>query len=107
MRKAQSAAALAVMLATASGSVALADTPQQCTAQWDAMQKARQAAPLSYQVFMAGCLAGRAPVSLPTVDAPDGAPAGATARCRDGSYTTTTVSLGACAHHRGVLAILR
>ena len=100
------------MLATLAGSfsaggVASANTPQQCTARWDDMLKTHRVGPLTYQVFMAGCLAGRAPQSLPVVDAPDGAPADATARCRDGSYTTTALRLGACEHHKGVLEVIR
>jgi hypothetical protein len=39
---------------------------------------------------------------LPTVAAPAGAPAGATAMCKDGTYSTSKVHTGACSHHGGV-----
>ena len=86
---------------------ARAASPQQCTARWDGMLKQRQASTRGYQAFMAGCLAGSAPAVLPTIDTPQTAPEGATARCRDGAYTTSTVRLAACEHHRGVAAVLR
>jgi Protein of unknown function (DUF3761) len=40
--------------------------------------------------------------ATPTVAAPAGAPAGATAQCKDGTYSTSKVHTGACSHHGGV-----
>lgn len=40
--------------------------------------------------------------AIPTVRAPAGAPAGATAQCKDGTYSTSKVHTGACSHHGGV-----
>lgn len=39
---------------------------------------------------------------IPTARAPAGAPAGATAMCKDGTYSTSKVHTGACSHHGGV-----
>lgn len=40
--------------------------------------------------------------TIPTVRAPAGAPAGATAQCKDGTYSTSKVHTGACSRHGGV-----
>lgn len=39
---------------------------------------------------------------VPTGAAPAGAPAGATAMCKDGTYSTSKLHTGACSHHGGV-----
>jgi hypothetical protein len=41
------------------------------------------------------------------VPAPAGAPSGATAVCKDGTYSTSKVHTGACSHHGGVSQWLR
>ena len=98
------AAALAVAAPTAP---ARAASPQQCTARWDLLVKQHQTDARSYQSFMAGCLAGSAAGLPPAMDTPQTAPAGATARCQDGTYTTAMSPLAACEHHRGLGAMLR
>jgi Protein of unknown function (DUF3761) len=43
-----------------------------------------------------------ASLGLPTAAGADGAPVGATARCRDGTYSFSQHHQGTCSHHRGV-----
>ena len=43
-----------------------------------------------------------ASLGLPTAAVADGGPVGATARCRDGTYSFSQHHQGACSHHRGV-----
>ena len=43
-----------------------------------------------------------ASLGLPTAAVADGGPVGATARCRDGTYSFSRHHQGACSHHRGV-----
>jgi hypothetical protein len=45
--------------------------------------------------------------AAPTVAAPAGAPEGATAVCKDGTYSTSKHHSGACAHHGGVAQWIR
>ena len=103
-------AARLVLAAVALGGLgvaaAAAASPKQCTDRWDDLVKHGQAGARSYQVFMQGCLGGAA-TSLPIGDAPAGAPTGATARCRDGTYTAAAAPQDACEAHRGVAMLLR
>jgi hypothetical protein len=39
---------------------------------------------------------------IPTIAPPATAPAGATAECKDGTFSTSKVHTGACSHHGGV-----
>ena len=81
-------------------------TPQQCTRQWDQLARQHQTTGMSYQQYVKGCLSIIKTPMSPTIDAPENAPAGATARCRDGTYAQAD-SATACLHNRGVAAIIR
>jgi Protein of unknown function (DUF3761) len=52
------------------------------------------------------CLALAVCMALPAAAAGDGAPPGATARCRDGTYSFSQHHQGTCSHHGGVAAWL-
>jgi len=48
------------------------------------------------------------PAAAPTVSAPaaTGGPAGATAKCKDGTFSSSKVHSGSCSHHGGVASWL-
>jgi Protein of unknown function (DUF3761) len=52
------------------------------------------------------CLALALCLALPAAASGDGAPPGATARCRDGTYSFSQHHQGTCSHHGGVAAWL-
>jgi len=52
------------------------------------------------------CCTVTATIALPALARGSSAPVGATARCRDGSYSYATHHRGACSHHGGVAAWL-
>lgn len=53
---------------------------------------------LSFALMMSPVFAlAKSPVKSSTV------PVGATAQCKDGTYTFTKTHKGACSHHKGVL----
>ncbi len=106
-RRPATSVALVAALGLALAAPAHATTARQCTSRWDEMVKHVQTGPFTYRSFMASCLSGAAPATLPTMDAPAGAPAGATARCRDGTYAALADATAACEHHRGVAGLLR
>ncbi len=96
-----------VVLAAAAAQPADANTPAECISLWNGLAKTSQAQGIAQQDFMAACLAHKVTASQPTVSAPDGAPAGATGRCRDGMYTTAVVPLAGCEPHGGLAGLLR
>jgi len=81
-------------------------SPAQCTRTWDERQAAHTTGPDSYKTFMMACLQNRVSPTTPRMDRPSGAPASATARCRDGLYSYSADPTRACAQHRGVQALL-
>jgi len=78
-------------------SAASADTMKNCSAAWKAMSAADQAK-TTYAAYSKMCLAKN--YTVPGMAA--AAPAGATGKCKDGTYTMTTTHQGACAGHGGV-----
>ncbi len=97
-----------IFLATLAAPIcAHAATPAQCTRAWDERNAAHVRNADSYKTFMTACLSDRVSPTLPTVDRPAGAPAQATARCRDGLYSYVANPTAACAQHRGVAAWIR
>lgn len=86
---------------------ARANTPQECISLWGGLSRSGQTQGIAQQDFMAACLAHRTSAAPPAVAAPDGAPVGATGRCRDGFYTTAAAPLAACRQHRGLAGVLR
>lgn len=85
------ATALGLLVSNAS-----ADTMKNCSAAWSGMAPADKAK-TAYPAFSKMCLAKGYTVSkAPAV------PAGATAKCNDGTYTKQVAHSGACSGHGGV-----
>ena len=78
---------------------AVADTMTNCGAAWSAMSAADKAK-TTYAAYSKICLAADYKVSAASSAA--AAPAGATGKCKDGSWTTAATHRGACSHHGGV-----
>jgi hypothetical protein len=97
---------LVLGLALAASS-AEADTPQQCISLWSALARTNQTQGVDQQQFMAACLAHKIAAAPAASGASDGAPAGATGRCRDGAYTAAAVPLAGCDRHGGLVALVR
>ena len=93
-------AAFAGLLATA----AHADTMKNCAAAWKAMTPEAVAAK-TYKAWSAICLKSGYKVSGPPMATPQ-PPAGATAMCKDGTYSMTKTASGRCSSHGGVAKTL-
>ena len=91
-------AAFAGLLTTA----AHADTMVHCAAAWKAMSPAQKAA-TTYRDYSATCLKADYN-AMPAVESTP--PAGATAMCKDGSYSVSNTASGRCSHHGGVAKVL-
>jgi len=91
---------LATALASLLVTPALADTMKNCFAAW-AKKPAAEKSATTYPAFSAACLKNG--VSANAVPKP---PAGATAVCNDGTYSTSKAALGRCSGHGGVAAVL-
>ena len=89
--------AIAALLATA----AHADSMKNCAAAWKAKTPDAVAA-RSYKAWSAKCLN----VDYNTVPAAAPAPDGATAMCKDGTYSMSKHHTGSCSHHGGVAKFL-
>ncbi len=100
---------LSIVLAAAAAVAqpAAANTPAECISLWSGLAKTSRTQGIAQQDFMAACLAHKVTAFQPTVPTPDGAPAGATGRCRDGMYTTASVPFAGCQPHGGLTGLLR
>jgi len=78
-----------------------ADTMAHCSAAWNDMPAAAKAK-TSYQDWSATCLKSDYHVGDNPATAASVAPQGATAQCKDGTYSTSKTRSGACSHHGGV-----
>jgi hypothetical protein len=87
-------AAFAGLLTTA----AHADTMTNCAAAWKA-KTPDAAAAKTYKAWSATCLKADYKAALAATATP---PAGATAQCKDGTYSMSKTSSGRCSHHGGV-----
>ncbi|HEX4157847.1 MAG TPA: DUF3761 domain-containing protein [Rhizomicrobium sp.] len=87
-------AALGLLVSTAS-----ADTMKNCSAAWSGMAPADKAKS-NYPAFSKMCLAKGYSVASMAV------PAGATGKCKDGTYTKQATHSGACSGHGGVASWL-
>ena len=86
-------AGFAAMLATA----AHADTMANCASAWKAMSAADKGS-MTYKAWSTKCLAKGFTAPTPTA----AAPTGATALCKDGSYSLSKTASGRCSSHGGV-----
>lgn len=96
------ASAIVTLFLIASPAVAAdkgADVMKACAGAWKAMPPADQGK-TTYKAYSAECMRNGGPKTA-TIAA-SGAPAGATGRCKDGSWTTTKSHAGACSGHGGV-----
>jgi hypothetical protein len=83
------------------GTAAHADTMKNCAAAWKEMAPAQKGV-MTYKAWDAKCLA-----KSYVVPANESAiPAGATAKCKDGTYSMSKTTSGRCSHHGGVDRVL-
>lgn len=93
-----------------------------CNADWRA---AKGSTTLKHNAFISQCMKGQTDVAqtvttkspgqpavtttttAPAAAPPSGAPVGATAQCKDGSYSMAKTHSGACSHHKGVAKFLK
>jgi hypothetical protein len=92
------ATAVALVLATP----AHADTMAHCAAAWKA-KSADATAAKTYKAWSATCLKADYHVAPEANAAP---PAGATAKCKDGTYSMSKTVKGRCSGHGGVAKVL-
>lgn len=94
--------ATAFIAATLVGA-AHADTMKHCAAAWGAMPMADKAA-TTYKAYSSTCLKAGYTAKMPIAGAP---PAGATAKCNDGTFSMSAHHSGTCSHHGGVASWLK
>ena len=122
---------MAAVVTLSLASVAHAKDTKTCNADWKSAKAAHAAGSQTKKQFMTTCLVagspGVAPASAlsptvhPPITASSGAPAagtgatttssgvlpGATARCKDGSFSTAAHHSGSCSRHGGVAQFLK
>ena len=114
--------ATAIAVIVLSGGVAAAKDMKSCNADWKTVKAAGTTQ--KHNDFVATCMKGGTTVSqtvttkpagapavtkivaAPTVASAAGAPPSATAKCKDGSYSTSAHHSGSCSHHGGVAQFL-
>jgi len=88
------------------GTYSTAKTAQGACSRHGGVDHALTAAPAAAAPAAPAAAAGAAAASsgkAPTVTRPAGAPANATAKCKDGTYSESTTHSGTCSHHGGVV----
>ena len=79
-----------------------ADTMAHCAAAWKA-KSADAVAAKTYKAWSTTCLKADYHVAPTSTEAP---PAGATAKCKDGTYSMSKTAQGRCSSHGGVDKVL-
>jgi len=97
---------LATALASLLVTPALADTMKHCAAAWDAMTPADKAK-TTYRDFSITCLKSGYTVGASASGATATVPTGATAQCKDGTYSMSKTAQGRCSSHGGVAKVLK
>ena len=123
-----------ILIAVTTACVLLAGTVQAkdmkaCSADWKAQKAAKTSGSQTHKQFMTTCLAAgspgvaptppaaSAPMQQPGKGAPNAgvaptmaaanAPTGATAKCKDGTFSMSKHHSGSCSHHGGVAQFLQ
>ena len=93
--------ATAFVAATLAGA-AQADTMKHCAEVWGAMPATDKSA-TTYKAYSSMCMKSGYTAKMPA----GATPAGATAKCKDGTFSMSTHHSGSCSHHGGVASWLK